>query len=1097
MEQLVGQTLNRYKIISLLGEGGMGAVYKAHDITLQRDVAIKVMHAHYARAQSFQERFLQEARTAARLDHANIVQVYDFGQDRQHLYIVMKFIPGDNLEKMLRDMRAQGSWILLDEATGLIRQVALALGYAHKQGVLHRDIKPGNIMIEPEASDGLPYRPVITDLGLAKLAQGGIVTQDGASMGTPAYMSPEQALGQATDGRSDVYSLGVLLFELATGALPFPARSLMDAIQFHVNTPPPAPSSIRPDLPAVLEEIILRCMEKDPGRRYPSANALAKALHGVEEAARTVQTVPSPLQNAVSLFTRYQQSLMERRGDSVMEEFQPPAELDGDRIQVLVPDKTTRSVLLKRSGMMIGRDPDNDIVLEDRKASRHHTRIDFDGRQYKVTDLNSTNGTFLANQRLVPGMPETWQPDKALRIGDTWFRLLPAGGTGTAKAEATLKVPQAPPAGARGGAGALFLESEQAVVEPGGAAHIPVTVQNQGSEVANFNLSVVGVPAGWVELPAGSVSLVPGEQKQLHLIVRPPRSSESRAGSYPLTIQAHSSRAPGIAAQASLTLTVAAFSQFTSALYPQRLRAGETGQITIHNQGNSAEVFSVDWQDGSRQLRFTPDRPQFKIPAGEQVQAEFRAEPVQRPLFGGEQTIQAAAQVSSQSGGYQTHQAEVVSKGLLPLWILPLIAVACLLLGAAGLALANPFNAGGGAATRTAAAERTEIALVVERTNAVNTATAASMLNLNQATASAATATSAWLLLDDDKDGLTNAEELELNTLPNKRDTDEDGLDDGEEVRVRHTDPLNPDTDGDGIKDGDEVARGLNPLNPDTDGDGIPDAQDPAPLHTSTPTVDLPSTQQAGNQATLSAASTQTAQAAQATAQAAAQLTAIAAQTASAAHSATLTAEAVKRLAYIYLSDLAAANDFKNYLVSQGYLVDLVAQGDIFTTDFSGYKVILIGYDTGSNDAWADSAGSAAAQVQAAGKRIVGFGNGGYAFFGKLGLKIGWGNGAHGTAADIHILDPGERYWTTPNNITIPGDRVISLYQSDVNYVGIYATGPLPDVKMVADLPSSASYFPLIRETERYLLWGFDGTPSAMTPKGLRVLINTIEVMLP
>jgi len=1102
MEQLIGYTLNRYKIISLLGEGGMGAVFKAHDLTLQRDVAIKVMHAHFARQPDFQERFLQEARTAAKLDHSNIVQVFDFGQDRSYLYIVMKFIPGDNLEKMLRDLRAEGKWILLTEAVGLIQQTASALDYAHRQGVLHRDIKPGNIMIEPEPSNGLPYRPIVTDLGLAKLAEGGVLTQDGASMGTPAYMSPEQALGKETDARSDVYSLGVLLFELATGRLPYPARNLAEAIQYHVHTPPPPPRSIRADILPELEQIILTCMEKEPKKRYPTAAALAGALQKVSHSTHAVQSAPSPLQGAISLFTQYQQSLVIQRGVSVLEEFEIPAERFHDRIQVLGRDKTTRSVRVKRPTMMIGRDPDNDIVLDDHKTSRHHTRVEYTGEHYQVVDLNSTNGTYLANKRLLPGVPEVWLPEKALRVGETWFRLLIVGSEATGATVRNEEEEQGFKPNTGESRLSISLDTLQVKLEPGQSYTLQMTIQNLGASEEIINLAITGLPADWFRLPVHSVLLGPGEQKSIPFPINPPNSPQSRAGLYPVSILANSQRNPTKGVETGFTLTISTFSKFSSTLTPSHLQPAETGWISIQNMGNAPEDYSIDFADPSGQLVFTPPQSHLNIPNGAIGKAKFQVEVRHSSIFGGRKSYPFTAQVKPTLGRPQKHQAELTTRAGVPFWLISTLIIACLGLIVAGSFIINqlisaPGENGVEIQTQTAAAVQTKLALVVQQTNDSSTATALALQNANQSTVDAATATSAWLEQDDDKDGLSNREELALNTLPAKRDTDEDGLDDGEEVNQRKTDPLKPDSDSDGIKDGEEVSRGMNPLNPDSDGDGIPDPQDPAPILTSTATVDLQATLQAANQATQQAAATQTALAYQATAQMAAQLTAAAAQTASAAQAATLTAQAIRRLAYIYSADPGAANEFKTYLESQGYLVDLIQQSNIFATDFGPYKAILIGRDTGSTSTWADGAGSTAAQIQATGKPILGLGEGGYAFFGKLGLTIGWGNGAHGDQKDIHVINPGQGYWNDPYNLSIPASQEISLYDSNSGYVGIYYPSPVAGVETVANIPSSTDYYPLIREAERYFLWGFEGAPSAMTGKGQRVLVNVLEALIP
>ena len=235
MPDLVGQQIDQYRIDALIGQGGMGAVYRAYDVHLARTVALKVTHAHLSEQKHFQERFMQEARAAARLKHPSIVDVYNFGTLRGMLYVVLAYVPDGSLGAYVRDLQENGRSVDLREMLELLAQVADALHYAHRQGVVHRDIKPDNVLLErlagDEADAGGRIRAVVTDFGLAKLLEGGLQSASGSFMGTLPYMSPEQCLGGVIDGRSDLYSLGVMVYQLATGRLPFDIKS------------PPTPSS--------------------------------------------------------------------------------------------------------------------------------------------------------------------------------------------------------------------------------------------------------------------------------------------------------------------------------------------------------------------------------------------------------------------------------------------------------------------------------------------------------------------------------------------------------------------------------------------------------------------------------------------------------------------------------------------------------------------------------------------------------------------------------------------------------------------------------------------------------------------------------------
>jgi serine/threonine protein kinase/formylglycine-generating enzyme required for sulfatase activity len=360
MENLIGKTLdNAYRIDQLLGKGGMGAVYRARDVALERDVAIKVMHPHFTDDETFRARFLQEARAIAALGHPGIVQVYAFGQDLGLLYIVMDFVPGQTLYAWLQRLAAEHKIVVLDESLEIVRQVALALHYAHEKGILHRDVKPSNILLKPadpalaEPGD-LAFQPVLTDFGLAKLAEGGVQTHTGTAMGTPDYMSPEQCLGVDPDRRSDVYSLSVVFYELCTGQVPFETRSLTEAIRRHTQEPPPPPRSINPDLPVEVENLILRGLAKRPEARFATAREMADALRALRTGMSSDRTaVPAPSAQE-SLATRISET--DRVAEPTAVSQPRPA---GSRVEVALEtpdlavtpgDQTTASVVVLNRG---------------------------------------------------------------------------------------------------------------------------------------------------------------------------------------------------------------------------------------------------------------------------------------------------------------------------------------------------------------------------------------------------------------------------------------------------------------------------------------------------------------------------------------------------------------------------------------------------------------------------------------------------------------------------------------------------------------------------------------------------------------------------
>jgi tRNA A-37 threonylcarbamoyl transferase component Bud32 len=263
------KTLNeRYSIGVTLGEGGMARVYKGTDEVLDRTVAIKVLADRYAHDDTFVTRFRREAQAAAALNHPNVVSVFDTGDDGQAHYIVMEYVPGDTLADLLR---REGP-VEPDRAARIAEDVATALQAAHDHGLVHRDVKPGNVMIDTQD------RTKVMDFGIARAAADDTLTQTGAVLGTAAYLSPEQAQGTTVDARSDIYSLGCVLYEMLAGRPPFTGDSPVAIAYAHVNDRPDPPSAHRPGVPPELETVTMKALAKDPDDRYGSAGELRNAL---------------------------------------------------------------------------------------------------------------------------------------------------------------------------------------------------------------------------------------------------------------------------------------------------------------------------------------------------------------------------------------------------------------------------------------------------------------------------------------------------------------------------------------------------------------------------------------------------------------------------------------------------------------------------------------------------------------------------------------------------------------------------------------------------------------------------------------------------
>ncbi len=827
MTSLIGQTINdRYRLDSLLGDGGMGTVFRALDRNLERQVAIKLMHSHFARQPEFRLRLIQEAQTAAKLNHPSIVRIYDFGDSDQGLFIAMEYVDGGSLREHLQRLQSLNKFLPFSQSLQMGIQIAEALDYAHRRGVVHRDVKPGNIILRrlshPDEAGEQPFRALLTDFGLVKLQEGSPMTQSGATVGTPAYMSPEQCEGIELDGRTDLYSLGIVLYELVTNRLPFSFQSLADAISTHRRgTRASPPSEYRADAPLLIDSLLAKSLAKSPEDRFSDGYEMASALRSA---------LLSLKGTATRVMLRQELDILDRVAD-------PP---DGFDLQILAPGHAPSVMPLSRSIVTVGRNADNDVVLPADGVSRHHARLQATSLGWEVLDLGGVNGTWVDDRRLRSDEPTPLAIGSKVRVGP--YELVLRGPEVSLAAQAvaagavlaaTTRGLEQVQAEANQAALGIYPVQDTVTVDPGQEIELAAEVVNRSSVDDRVSLRVQGIPSEWVTTPSGFVTVSAGETAYLTVVVRPPRELNTPTGRQRVRLEVVSQQNPQSSESAPLNLVVNPYFAFSASLEPNEVRLPGTVTVSVQNTGNAAGTFSVLPRDPQNALEFSGERGSIPLQPNQIARIDLGVKAKEAGLFGGSENYPYEVNVVSRSGGRQQLEAEAQSGSMLPVWLLYALIFVCTL-ACAALAIAALFNRdrlfgqavtptisiAGLVATQTAAAltqtavflPGTEtIVATVDLTATAQTATAEANIQAT-ATSSAATADA---LGDSDGDGLSNAQEGLIGTDPFNADTDADQLSDGQEVLIYATNPLRVDTDMDSFGDGHEVlVLGSDPLDP-------------------------------------------------------------------------------------------------------------------------------------------------------------------------------------------------------------------------------------------------------------------------------------------
>lgn len=829
MEDWTGQLVVGYRLRERLGEGQHGVVYRAFHTAEHTDVAFRVLADHLSQHRTVLARFQELAERSAALEHPGIVRVIQHGSWQERAFLVMEFIEGPSLRQVIEQTRGELGWA---DIVQIGRQIANSLTYAHEQQMLHLGLRPENVLLGHEQTG---YKAMITDLGMSTLSEASF--GQGGRTDDPqvlAYLSPEQCVASPVSAKTDVYALGIMLYELAAGQTPFRTPTVEQAVSMHMKTEPRMVSQHRIDVPSEVESLVMAMLSKQ-SRDRPELKDVAKQLQSVRRRLNLKRG--GSWEEFVAPVLAARRPRLKREPRAPEPELAPEPSTARAQLHISRRGERTQVVPLEDRGrILIGRDSKCDVVLDDRRVSRRHCEVRWEHEQATVTDLGSNNGTFLGSIKLIPRQPEAMRPGSAIRIPPYTMRLEVIEPSG-AQAKAPPRGAEAAPA-AIGRDVSVRPDQDEVQVTPGSSpATLVVHLQNMTRIVDHFSLRVFGIPGNWVTEPAHPVQLNPRQEGSATLTFHPPPEPNTTAGPHAIQLLVHSREHDAVVGKADVVLSVDSFSRFEADLSPKQVetRTRADLQVTVANQGNTPASYTVMAADDAQALMFEIEPDEMELAPAASETAKVTAAPRKPFWIGKVQPYSFQVTVTSGTAAPQALRAQFRQRAWLPAWLpIMLMLLCCGLAALAAIAGPEAYGLAFPSPTPTATPPFTP----------TPTATSTPTPTPN--------VTATWEALDSDGDGLSNGEEVNIyRTDPLRPDTDADQLTDGDEVLKYRTDPLDNDTDDDTWLDGEEVQRSLqvfgegsivcpSPGNRDSDGDGIDDRVDEDPCNlppTETPTV--------------------------------------------------------------------------------------------------------------------------------------------------------------------------------------------------------------------------------------------------------------------